>query len=112
MCNIPGKLDDPGMAMVELMNNGKLLFYSILSILSIMIFNVTGLYLTKKVSSIFRIIIDSIRTISVWILSIFWGFEHFFWKAFLIQALGFILLIIGNLVYNEIIEVKVFGFHK
>lgn len=112
MCDKDIAFDSPAAAMIQVISNGKLLFYSLLSVFSIMIFNLTGLYLTKYVSSIFRVIVDSIRTISVWFFSVLFAFETLKLGSFLMQIAGFVLLIIGNLIYNEIVVVKFLDFDK
>lgn len=112
MCDIDIAFDSPSAAMIQMLRNFPLLFYSILSVLSIMVFNLTGLYLTKYVSSIFRVIIDSIRTISVWFFAVLFGFETLKLGSFVMQIIGFMLLIVGNLIYNEIIVVKYLEFDK
>ena len=112
MCDKDIAFDSPAAAMIQLMSNGRLLFYSLLSVFSIMIFNLTGLYLTKYVSSIFRVIIDSIRTISVWFFAILFGFEKLKLGSFVMQMIGFGLLIMGNLIYNEIIVIRFLDFDK
>ena len=40
------------------------------------------------------------------------GLEPFNKKSFLVQLLGFALLLTGNMTYNEIIEWKIFGLNK
>lgn len=106
MCGNNETLDSPSLAMIELFRNLPLFFYTLLSVFSIMVFNLTGLYLTKYVSSIFRVIIDSIRTISVWFFAVLFGFEKLKLGSFIMQIIGFMLLILGNLIYNEIIVLR------
>ena len=112
ICGDNESLDSPAVGMIEIFQNFGLLFYTLLSIFSIMVFNLTGLYLTKYVSSIFRVIIDSIRTISVWFFAVFLKFEELKLGSFILQVIGFSLLILGNLIYNEIIVIRFLGFDK
>lgn len=97
-----------------LLLEGLLLFYVILGVFTIALFNICGVNVTKHISSLARSIVDVTRTILVWIGSIIitktYGSdnENFDWEltgmgAILMELLGFIILVVGNLVYNKII---------
>lgn len=94
------------------------MFWCGVTICSIMLFNFYGLILTQKVSATFRAIWDAMRTILVWVslyhnskaTSLGFGLESFILIPFLIQGGGFVFLLLGNFIYNEIIEVP--GFTK
>ena len=66
-------------------------------------FNVTGVMITKYASAAQRSTVDTSRTLIIWIVFIFAGSEHFLWG----EMFGFVLLVIGTLVYNEIIEIPI-----
>jgi len=83
-------------------------------ICTIAVFNVAGVNVTKHISSLARSIIDVSRTILVWIIALIVTFAnnnknpHFEWEntrvaAIMLELLGFLILVGGNLVYNEII---------
>lgn len=110
MCD--GKIDDPSMGVLYILRNKNVFIWSIIFTLSIAIYNLTGIWITKYLSSIFRIILDSLRTIFIWILSIVCQFEMFNWKRFSLQGPGFLLLILGNAISNEILPVPYFGFDR
>lgn len=95
--------DDPAEAMMLFVKNRTVLIMACSSALCLMIYNLSGLYITKNVSSFYRIIIDSTRTVIIWSLSIIFGLEAFVWPRFVLQAPGFGLLILGSLVNNKII---------
>lgn len=40
------------------------------------------------------------------------GLEDFILVPFLIQSLGFVFLLLGNFVYNEVLELKFLGLNK
>jgi drug/metabolite transporter (DMT)-like permease len=106
-------LEDSLFALKQLGNNGSLLFYTILYICSIGIFNFVGITISKLLSSPARAIIDTIRTIVVWLFFLLpivseENMEHFMW----LELVGFILLIFGTLIYNEILVIPFFGFDK
>jgi len=98
-------LEDSIFALRQIASNGMLLFYSLLFIFSIAIFNFVGITVTKIASSPARAVIDSVRTVVIWAFFMMpivdvCHQEHFNW----IQFLGFMFLIFGTLVYNEIIQ--------
>lgn len=57
--------------------------------------------ITKYASAAQRSTVDTSRTLLIWISFILLGSEHFHWGQFA----GFVLLVLGTLVYNEIIVV-------
>jgi hypothetical protein len=60
-------LEDPIAAVTQLFDNKIILFWSGVTIISIMLFNVNGLILTQRVSSVFRAFWDATRTVLVWV---------------------------------------------
>lgn len=66
--------------------------------MSIGCFNATGVAITKYASAAQRSTVDTSRTLIIWFVSIFIGWEKFYWQ----ELIGFILLVMGTLVYNEI----------
>lgn len=112
LCNVYSSFEDIIPAVNQIFSNGLQMFWCVCTIFSIMLFNVYGLTLTKNVSSVFRSFWDATRTITVWIFSIMFGLEIFIFKAFIIQVFGFIFQIIGNFIYNEVIEIPFFNMNK
>jgi len=96
-------LEDPIAGVTQIFSDFMLFFWIMVTVLSIMIFNVNGLILTQNVSSVFRAFWDATRTILVWVLSLVTGIDSFEIKSFFLQMLGFALLLSGNFIYNEII---------
>jgi len=89
-------------------HNAALCAYAICYILSIAIFNFVGISVSKYASSPARAVIDTIRTVVIWLfflLPITSKPEHFHWM----QLGGFILLIIGTVLYNEVVELPFMG---
>lgn len=106
-------LENTIFAFRQMGNNGLLLFYVILYICSIAVFNFVGISVAKYASSPARAVVDTIRTIVVW------GFfllpitdechqEHFNW----LQLLGFIFLVFGTVIYNEVLVIPFLDFDK
>ncbi|XP_059501343.1 solute carrier family 35 member F6 [Stegostoma tigrinum] len=70
------------------------------NILSIAFFNFAGISVTKEISATTRMVLDSLRTLVIWIVSLVVGWEQFHG----LQILGFLILLAGAALYN--------GFHK
>lgn len=81
-----------------------------------MTFNVLGVSVTKYINALARSIADVTRTVLIWIVGIIItataGRDHVNYKwqtldltAIAIQFVGFVILILGNLVYNGIVVV-------
>lgn len=69
------------------------------TIVSIAFFNFAGVSVTKRLSATSRMVLDSVRTLLIWILSI-----PLFGEKFIpLQLLGFALLITGMFVYNDLL---------
>lgn len=77
----------------------QLIVESICIIFSIGAFNLCGIAVTKYASSAQRSTIDTSRTLFIWLVSMMLGWEDFY----LGQLAGFIILVFGTLVYNEIL---------
>ena len=73
---------------------------SILIMISIGGFNFFGLSVTRSVSATARSTIDTCRTLFIWIVSLGLGWETFKW----LQILGFILLVYGTFLFNDIVR--------
>ncbi|TVY47310.1 Uncharacterized protein LOCC1_G002958 [Lachnellula occidentalis] len=73
---------------------------SILIMISIGGFNFFGLSVTRSVSATSRSTIDTCRTLFIWIISLFLGWESFKW----LQVLGFVLLVYGTFLFNGIVR--------
>ena len=102
MCDMTSTMEDPLSAITQIGENWVLLIWVIMTMLSIMLFNLNGVYQTKNVSSIYRAFWDATRTILIWVFSIAFAQEAFIFEVFWIQVAGFILLLLGNFVYNEV----------
>jgi len=107
-------IEDITLAFRQLGNNGVLLFMAILYTLSISLFNFVGINITKYVSATARAVVDSVRTVFVWIFFLTMPFvpentkESWSW----LQLTGFIVLIVGSITYNEIIKRPCLGFNQ
>ena len=111
--NLDGELrfEDAPFAIIQILNDYKLDCILLLYISSIAVFNFSGLLVTKHVSSTARTVVDTLRTIIVWVFFLTMPLsikESFSW----LQLLGFVILIIGSVIFNEIVELHCLGFDK
>ena len=88
--------------------NGIIIFESFCVIVSIACFNMFGIATTKNASAAQRSTIDTSRTLLIWILSVLLGLEYFHYES----IFGFIFLVLGTLIYNEILIVPFLGFDQ
>ena len=86
--------------------NPAIIWLTIASMLSVACFNVCGITTTKVASAAQRATIDTSRTLVIWIASCLLGLETFYWQ----NIFGFMLLVFGTLLYNEIIVLPFLGF--
>lgn len=91
-------------AIAKIGNNMMLLLPTLGVIFSIAFYNFAGVSVTKEISATTRMVLDSIRTLAVWIFGLSIGFEVFHWM----QLVGFFSLITGILSYNDVIVTKLF----
>ena len=97
-------IEDSLFAFEQMWENINLLIVYIFYIISIALYNIVGINLTKLVSSTARAVVDTVRTVFIWAFFLFFTpvegtHEEFYW----LQFIGFIFLVIGTLIYNEII---------
>ncbi|XP_029965984.1 solute carrier family 35 member F6-like [Salarias fasciatus] len=63
---------------------------------SIAFFNFAGISVTKEISATTRMVLDSLRTLVIWAVSLALGWEAFHG----LQVLGFLILLVGTALYN------------
>ena len=105
LCNFD-YLENSSYAFAQMQDNWTIIWLSLGMMLSIACFNVCGITTTKVASAAQRATIDTSRTLIIWIMSCLLGLEPFNWQA----IFGFILLVFGTLLYNEIIILPFWGF--
>jgi hypothetical protein len=76
-----------------------LIAFTLSTVFTIAFFNVLGVSITKFASAAQRSTVDTCRTLFVWIFMMGMGRESFN----PVQLLGFVILVSGTLVYNEIV---------
>ena len=73
----PWVLEDAVDGLMQLGNNGLLLFSFLLTVFSIAFFNFAGITVTKELSATTRMVLDSVRTFVIWIFSLSVGWQRF-----------------------------------
>jgi len=84
----------------EVFTNKTIIVTSLLIMVSIGGFNFFGLSVTRSISATSRSIIDTCRTLFIWIVSLGLGWESFKW----LQVAGFALLVYGTFTFNDLIR--------
>lgn len=85
---------------MEVFENKAILVSSFLIMISIGGFNFFGLSVTRTISATSRSIIDTCRTLFIWIVSLGLGWESFKW----LQVVGFALLVYGTFMFNDLVR--------
>ena len=69
------------------------------TVISIAFFNFAGISVTKEMSATTRMVLDSVRTLVIWGVSLAVGWQEFQY----LQLLGFASLVTGMCIYNDIV---------
>lgn len=69
------------------------------TVISIAFFNYAGISVTKEISATTRMVLDSVRTMVIWMVSLGIGWQSFKY----LQLIGFVVLLFGMCLYNDIV---------
>ncbi|XP_073985672.1 transport and golgi organization 9 [Rhodnius prolixus] len=97
--NSHSSLEDFPDAMYQSWDNKLIILALIGTIISIAFFNFAGITVTKELSATTRMILDSVRTLFIWGFSLIVSWQKFH----PLQILGFLLLIMGMCIYNNLL---------
>jgi hypothetical protein len=95
----------------QMLNQPIFIYENMILLFSIAFYNFFGLSLARYLSTVHRTLIDACRTVSVWLIQVIFFYVEFVGAGeklqmeSLIQLGGFIFLVIGTIVYNEIITI-------
>ncbi|CAJ0585611.1 unnamed protein product, partial [Mesorhabditis spiculigera] len=93
-----GRLEDVPFALKEIAECPTIAVALGGTVISIAFFNFAGVSVTKELSATTRMVLDSVRTLVIWAVSI-----PFFGEKFIaLQLFGFAFLLLGMFVYNDI----------
>lgn len=104
------RFEDAIDAFIMLGHNWKLLFAAVGTVISISFFNFAGLTVTSTMNATTRMVLDSVRTIFIWVFSL-----AISWQKFQpLQPVGYFVLFVGTCVYYDIILMPLFRYvrHK
>ncbi|KAI3435485.1 hypothetical protein D9Q98_001551 [Chlorella vulgaris] len=93
-------LDSFGQAWEDVRSHPRLQWTTAAAVLSVACFNICGVSVTKHLSGAARATIDACRTLFIWLFALRAGWERFH----LLQVVGFVVLLSGTSVYNEILR--------
>ncbi|XP_062556433.1 solute carrier family 35 member F6 [Armigeres subalbatus] len=102
--NPRGVLEDVLDALVQMKNNYHLIMAIIGTIVSIAFFNFAGISVTKEISATTRMVLDSVRTLVIWIVSLKLQWQQFHY----LQIFGFGALLFGMCLYNNILILQTY----
>jgi len=94
-------------AFVQIKNSYVILGATLGNILSIAFFNFFGISITKYSSATTRMVLDSVRTVVIWGFSLIMKWQEFQY----LQVIGFVLLLAGTCIYNEVVVLSFLGRH-
>ncbi|XP_037041338.1 solute carrier family 35 member F6 [Bradysia coprophila] len=96
--NAHGSLEDLIDAMYQLSHNWQLQMAISGTVISIAFFNFAGISVTKEISATTRMVLDSVRTLVIWVTALLVGWQQFHW----LQIIGFSGLLFGMCLYNNV----------
>ncbi|KAL4237585.1 hypothetical protein ACF0H5_002299 [Mactra antiquata] len=115
--DVHGNYEDSLDALYQMSNSPRLFIFCVLYLSSIAFYNYFGLAVTRSLTAVHRTLIDACRTIMVWgvDLIIYYAFDKNFGEPFdktygILQIDGFLFLMIGTAMYNQLIDLRHFAF--
>lgn len=103
MCSLGGYLEDPVLALNHIFSSSTVFIYILLFIISVPCYIYSLMYISKNIGSVFLTVAKNTYCISIWVVSVSLGLENIELKSFVYEFLGFVLIILGTLVYNEVL---------
>ena len=107
LCN-DGYVENSIFAMEQIWNSPRLILLTLSSIIIICLYNGLGMAVTKMISSTNRVVLRQIKIFLIWLFFLAYpydGNESF--KP--LQLIGFIILVFGVFLYNEVIVLHFWG---
>ena len=95
-------------ALLQMKKNYKLILFSIVYMISSNLFSYYGTTVTKYMKASIKSITNTLRTIFIWIIFMWVPFipKNLKENLYVLQLVGFIILIVGCFIYYEIISIK------
>ncbi|KAI1320675.1 hypothetical protein EDD11_010209 [Mortierella claussenii] len=95
----PGSLFDLNAGLEQIKSHPEIWIPAIIMLFSISSFNFFGISVTKTICATSRSTIDSCRTLFIWAISLYLGWEKFV----PLQVFGFAMLVYGTFVFNGVV---------
>jgi drug/metabolite transporter (DMT)-like permease len=95
----PERFENSYDAVIQLGNSSILIVSTVGLILSIAFFNFAGITVTKEMSATTRMVLDSVRTLFIWMGSLLAKWEKF--QA--LDPVGYVLLVCGTFIYYDLV---------
>jgi len=96
-----GQLEDAIDGFLQLSNNPVLLTSFISNIIMLIIASISGITITLKYSAVYRLVLDSLRPILIWIVEI--SVPEFCHNFQPLQVIGFLIVSSGVFIFNDIL---------
>eukprot|EP00331_Platyophrya_macrostoma_P023025 CAMPEP_0176442676 /NCGR_PEP_ID=MMETSP0127-20121128/21965_1 /TAXON_ID=938130 /ORGANISM="Platyophrya macrostoma, Strain WH" /LENGTH=338 /DNA_ID=CAMNT_0017827751 /DNA_START=248 /DNA_END=1264 /DNA_ORIENTATION=+ len=100
-CNINGMMEDVPGAIKGIFGHGILFMWVILSMVSLGLTNYFAMTVTKVASALTRVVLSITILVIIWAYNLIFNGEIFY----VLQFVGFMILIVGNLIYQKIIKI-------
>lgn len=107
-----GSIDNLSKAWIEYGENHYLIVLSIIAILTSMLYNGFCVFVTKHASATQSCTIDISRTSLIWLFFLMIPFNGATERFYGLQLVGFTLITVGTLFYNEIVKIPGFNYQK
>ena len=105
-------LENPIYALRQIWENKPMILYVVGNTFSIGLFNYFGIMIVSFASSATRSVMDSARTIIIWVFFIIVPLQGKTQDFYALQLTGFIIMVTGQLIYNQLMSVNMFGFDE
>ena len=97
----PKRLENSIDALYQIHNSVPLIISNVTLLLSIAIFNFSGISVTKMMSATTRMVLDCLRTLFIWVISLALKWDKFYY----LQLVGYLLLVCGTTIYYNLVFV-------
>ena len=106
-----GSVENDADGIVMMFQNPKIIGLTATYVISIAIFNASGLYVTVRLNAVHRTFLDAMRVIGVWLVqlalrySLGPNYGEEFTRFSIIQLVGFCVMLFGSAIYNGLLSV-------
>ncbi|XP_053377756.1 solute carrier family 35 member F6-like [Mercenaria mercenaria] len=113
--NIHGSYENSIDALYQISNSYQLMILCLVYITSVAFYNYFSMAILRTLTAVHKTLIDACRTVFVWGvgLTIYYGFDKNFGEPFdkaygILQVDGFLFLMIGTAMYNQLLDLRNF----